>query len=122
MCNYLVSIISPSYNCKEFISQTIDSVLAQSYSNWELLIVDDCSTDGTYELAKEYSEKDCRIKVFRNEKNCGAAVSRNKGIQNSKGQYVAFLDSDDIWAFNKLDKQLDFMRIMLIILVILKMY
>ncbi|MDY5684126.1 MAG: glycosyltransferase family 2 protein [Treponema sp.] len=102
----LVSIITPNYNCERFISQTIESVLAQTYKNWEMLIVDDCSTDKSYEIACEYAKKDSRIKVFRNKKNSGAAVSRNVAIEKSKGQYVAFLDSDDIWLPQKLEVQL----------------
>lgn len=106
----LVSIITPNYNCARFISQTIESVLAQTYSDWEMLIVDDCSTDGSYEIALEYAAKDSRIKVIRNEKNSGAAVSRNKAIEVAQGEFVAFLDSDDLWIPEKLEKQIAFMR------------
>lgn len=106
----LISIITPNYNCARFIAQTIESVLAQTYTNWEMLIVDDCSTDGSYEIAREYAEKDSRIKVFRNEKNSGAAVSRNRAIEASSGEYVAFLDSDDLWLPEKLERQLNFMQ------------
>lgn len=106
----LVSIITPNYNCARFIAQTIESVLAQTYTNWEMLIVDDCSTDGSYEIAQGYAEKDSRIKVFRNEKNSGAAVSRNRAIEASSGEYVAFLDSDDLWLPEKLERQLKFMQ------------
>lgn len=98
----LVSIITPNYNCVRFIAQT--------YTNWEMLIVDDCSTDGSYEIAQEYAEKDSRVKVFRNEKNSGAAVSRNRAIEASFGEYVAFLDSDDLWLPEKLEKQIAFMQ------------
>lgn len=107
----LVSIITPNYNCERFISQTIESVLAQTYKNWEMLIVDDCSTDKSYEIACEYAKKDSRIKVFRNKKNSGAAVSRNVAIEKSKGEYLAFLDSDDLWMPQKLEKQLAFMQV-----------
>lgn len=106
----LISIITPNYNCARFIAQTIESVLAQTYTNWEMLIVDDCSTDGSYEIAQEYAEKDSRIKVFRNEKNSGAAISRNRAIEASSGEYVAFLDSDDLWLPEKLEKQIAFMQ------------
>lgn len=105
----LVSIITPNYNCGRFISQTIESVLAQTYTDWEMLIVDDCSTDGSYEIALEYAAKDSRIKVFRNEQNSGAAISRNRAIEESKGEYLAFLDSDDLWMPEKLEKQIAFM-------------
>lgn len=106
----LVSIITPNYNCKRFIAQTIESVLSQIYTNWEMLIVDDYSTDGSYEIALEYAAKDSRIKVIRNEKNSGAAISRNKAIELAQGEFVAFLDSDDLWLPDKLEKQIAFMR------------
>lgn len=106
----LVSIIMPNYNCVRFIAQTIESVLAQTYTNWELLIVDDCSTDGSYEIALDYARKDSRIKVLRNERNSGAAVSRNRAIEAASGEYVAFLDSDDLWLPEKLEHQLRFMQ------------
>lgn len=106
----LVSIITPNYNCGRFIAQTIESVLAQTYSNWEMLIVDDCSTDNSVQVALSYAEKDQRIKVIRNEKNSGAAISRNKAIELAQGEFVAFLDSDDLWLPDKLEKQIAFMR------------
>lgn len=106
----LISIITPNYNCGKFISLTIESVLAQSYQNWEMLIVDDCSTDDSYQTALSYAQKDSRIKVFKNEQNSGAAVSRNRAIKESKGEYLAFLDSDDLWSPNKLELQLKFMQ------------
>lgn len=105
-----VSVVTPNYNCEKFIAGTINSVLNQTYTNWEMLIVDDCSTDNSYEIACKYAEKDSRIKVFRNEKNSGAAISRNKAIENANGEYVAFLDSDDIWLPEKLEKQIKFMK------------
>ena len=106
----LVSIITPNYNCVRFIAQTIESVLFQTYTNWEMIIIDDCSTDGSYEIAQEYAIKDNRIKVIRNEKNCGAAISRNKAIEIAQGEFVAFLDSDDLWFPFKLEKQIFFMH------------
>lgn len=108
--NELVSIITSNYNCERFIEQTIKSVQAQTYQNWEMLIQDDCSTDGSYDMALRMAEKDSRIKVERNKKNSGAAVTRNNAIKRSKGQYLAFLDSDDIWLAEKLEKQLKFMH------------
>ncbi|GHV66304.1 putative teichuronic acid biosynthesis glycosyltransferase TuaG [Spirochaetia bacterium] len=105
-----ISIITPNYNCSRFIAQTIESVLAQTYQNWEMLIIDDCSTDGSYEIALEYAKKDSRIKVYRMEHNSGAALCRNKAIELSQGQYLAFLDSDDLWLPEKLEKQLNFMQ------------
>lgn len=106
----LVSIITPNYNCGRFIAQTIESVLAQTYSQWEMLIVDDCSADNSYEIALAYAAKDNRIKVIRNEKNSGAAVSRNKALEIAQGEFIAFLDSDDLWMPDKLEKQIAFMR------------
>ena len=104
----LVSIISPSYNCEKFIGKTIDSVLAQTYENWELIIVDDCSTDNTDAVVAKYNDK--RIKYLKNEKNSGAAVSRNKALREAKGRWIAFLDSDDLWLPKKLEKQIHFME------------
>ena len=105
----LVSIIMPSYNTGKFIKQTIESVLAQSYSNWELIIVDDCSPDNTDEIVKPFLS-DQRIKYLKNEKNSGAAVSRNRALREAKGKWVAFLDSDDLWKPEKLEKQIGFME------------
>ncbi len=106
--NSLVSIIMPSYNTACFIGETIKSVLAQSYENWELLIVDDCSTDDTDEVIKPYLS-DSRIRYLKNEKNSGAAVSRNYALREAKGKWIAFLDSDDIWHPEKLERQVKFM-------------
>ena len=106
----LVSIITPNYNCSRFIAQTIESVLSQTYTDWEMLVVDDCSTDDSYDIALEYASKDNRIKVIRNDKNSGAAVSRNKAIEIAQGEFIAFLDSDDLWSPIKLEKQIAFMR------------
>jgi teichuronic acid biosynthesis glycosyltransferase TuaG len=105
----LISIITPNYNCAQYISQTIESVLTQTYQNWEMLIVDDCSTDGSYEIALKYAAKDNRIKVYHMDQNSGAAACRNKAIELSQGDYLAFLDSDDLWLPKKLEKQLRFM-------------
>ena len=107
--NDLVSIIMPSYNTAKYISQSIDSVIKQTHTNWELIIVDDCSTDNTDEIIKPYL-KDSRIKYLKNEKNSGAAVSRNYALREAKGKWVAFLDSDDIWEPKKLELQLEFMK------------
>lgn len=106
----LVSIITPNWNCEKFIAKTIESVQAQTYQNWEMLIQDDCSTDGSLEVASRYAENDPRIKIEVNPKNSGAAVTRNNAIKRSKGDYLAYLDSDDIWVPEKLEKQLAFME------------
>lgn len=106
--NELVSIITPSYNTASYISETIESVLAQTYNNWEMIIVDDCSPDNTDEVVSLYLS-DERIKYFKNEKNSGAAVSRNRALREAKGRWIAFLDSDDLWMPDKLEKQIKFM-------------
>jgi len=110
MMNSLVSIITPSYNSSKFMEDCINSVLYQTYTNWELIIVDDCSKDSSREIITEFSAKDKRIKAILLEKNIGAAEARNVAIRQSKGKYIAFLDSDDLWNPNKLEKQIDFMR------------
>ena len=104
-----VSVIIPNYNCEKFIGETINSVLAQTYQNWELLIVDDCSTDHSVEVINGYCEQDERIKLLVNESNSGAAASRNKAMREATGEWIAFLDSDDLWLPEKLEKQLAFM-------------
>lgn len=106
--NGLVSIISPSYNCEKFIDKTIESVLAQTYKNWELIIVDDCSSDNTDAVVARYNDK--RIKYLKNDENSGAAVSRNRALREAKGRWIAFLDSDDLWLPEKLEKQIHFME------------
>lgn len=105
----LVSIIMPSYNTGRFISETIESVLAQSYSKWELIIVDDCSTDNTDDVVNPYLD-DTRIHYIKNDTNSGAAVSRNRALREAKGKWIAFLDSDDLWESDKLKKQVAFMK------------
>lgn len=105
----LVSIITPSYNSARFIAETIESVMTQTYQNWEMLITDDCSSDGTVDIVKYYCKKDARIKLFVLERNSGAAIARNNSIKHAKGKYIAFLDSDDIWLPQKLEKQIRFM-------------
>ena len=106
----LVSIITPAYNAEAYIAETIASVLAQTYTNWEMLIVNDCSQDNTAEIVQSYAAKDKRIKLINLKQNSGAAAARNTAIQNAKGRYIAFLDSDDLWKKEKLKKQLDFMQ------------
>ena len=106
----LVSIIMPAFNCEDFIGTTLDSVINQSYKNWEVIIVDDCSTDNTVDVVQEYIKKDNRIKYHKLEKNSGAAVARNKAVDLASGKYMAFLDSDDVWFPEKLTKQIGFME------------
>lgn len=104
----LVSIIMPSFNCGQYVRETIDSILAQTYPQWELLFIDDCSTDETELIVKSYD--DARIRFIKNEKNSGAAISRNIALREAKGRWMAFLDSDDIWEPEKLEKQIKFME------------
>lgn len=108
--NELVSIITPSYNCAKSVEETIQSILSQTYTNWELLFQDDCSTDNTKEIVTKYAEKDLRIKYECNAKNSGAAITRNNALRRAKGKWIAFLDSDDIWLPEKLEKQMKFMQ------------
>ncbi|MFR4519076.1 MAG: glycosyltransferase family 2 protein [Fusobacterium sp.] len=104
----LVSIITPTYNCGKFINETIKSVLNQTYKNWEMIIVDDCSTDDTEKVVLKFDDE--RIKYHKLKTNSGAAVARTTSMQLAKGSYMAFLDSDDIWTEDKLEKQLNFMK------------
>ena len=105
----LVSIIMPSFNTGKYIVETIESVLEQTYKNWELIIVDDCSSDETDEIVSHFLA-DKRIRYLKNEKNKGAAFSRNKALREANGKWIAFLDSDDVWMPEKLEKQLLFMK------------
>jgi len=106
----LISIITPSYKSEKFISLTIESVLNQSYQNWEMIIVDDVSPDNTNKIIEEYIKKDSRIKLIKLEKNSGPAMARNRAIEEAKGRYIAFLDADDLWNNDKLEKQIKFME------------
>lgn len=103
----LVSIIMPAYNCENYIAEAINSVREQTYTNWELLIIDDCSSDNTLCIIKKFSNLDKRIKIYKNCSNKGVAYSRNVGIKNSLGKYIAFLDADDVWMPQKMQKQVD---------------
>lgn len=108
MLDGLVSIIMPSWNTGKYISESIQSVLAQTYTNWELIIVDDCSTDNTDEVIANFCDK--RIRYLKNTQNSGAALTRNRALREAKGEWIAFLDSDDIWLPEKLEKQIEFMK------------
>lgn len=114
MCQYienLVSIVIPVHNAQATICQAIDSVLEQSYKNWELLVVNDCSTDNSVFIIEEYIKKDKRIKILHTDRSFGKPFyPRNLGVENARGQYIAFLDSDDIWYSKKLEKQLPLFR------------
>ncbi len=108
--NKLVSIITPNYNCEKYIAATITSVIHQTYKNWELIIVDDCSTDNSLIIINKYIEKDNRIKLIKLGVNSGPAIARNEAIKAAKGDYIAFLDGDDSWDSKKLHLQLNFME------------
>ena len=105
-----VSIITPTYNSSKYISEAVESVLAQSYAAWEMIIVDDCSSDKTYDIIQRYACRDNRIKVFRLPQNSGPAAARNLAMDKAQGRYIAFLDSDDLWVSDKLERQLEFMK------------
>ena len=106
----LVSVITPLYNAEKFIASTIESVLAQSYGDWEMIVVDDASTDSGVEVVKEYRKRDGRVRLVELERNSGPAVARNRAIKEAAGRYIAFLDGDDIWDEKKLEKQIAFMK------------
>ena len=106
----LVSIITPTFNSQLFIKDTFASITSQTYTNWEWIVVDDSSSDDTFTILEHFKLLDDRVKLFRNETNMGAAVSRNKAIKKASGKFIAFLDSDDLWSNNKLEKQISFMN------------
>lgn len=105
-----VSVITPAYNADSFLEETVKSVQAQTFKDWEMIIVDDCSKDTTYQMAYALAKSDPRIKVFQNEVNSGVAATRNKALDVATGEYIAFLDSDDLWLPMKLEKQVEFME------------
>lgn len=112
----LVSIIMPTYNCADFIGESIKSVLYQTYKNWELIISDDCSKDNTEDIVNEFIKIDNRIKYYKLKENSGAAIARNLAVDKAKGEFIAFLDSDDLWTNDKLEKQINWMKKIIIIL------
>lgn len=108
--NNMVTIITPMYNDANFIEETIESVLKQTYKDFELIIIDDCSYDKSVDIVKKYQEKDDRIILYRLNKNSGAAIARNKGLELAKGRFISFLDADDLWKVDKLEKQINIMK------------
>lgn len=110
MIENLVSIVTPVYNAERFIEKTINSVQAQTYEQFEMILVDDCSPDDSAAVIKNLAALDTRIKYVKLEENAGAAVARNTGLEYAKGQYIAFIDSDDVWKPEKLAKQIAFMK------------
>lgn len=106
----LVSVITPSYNSEKFIAQTIGSVQSQTYPYWEMIIVDDCSTDSTESIVRDFAQTDPRIKFYKLQRNAGAGVARNQAVLMAAGRYIAFLDADDLWRPEKLQKQINWMQ------------
>lgn len=106
-----VSIITPSWNSERYIANTIRSVQNQTYKNWEMIIVDDCSTDNTVEIVEKMAKQDSRIRLFKQQTNGGAAKARNRSLKEATGRFIAYLDADDIWKPDKLEKQLAFMKL-----------
>ncbi|MFV5684928.1 glycosyltransferase family 2 protein [Flavobacterium sp. GB2R13] len=106
----LVSIITPSFNSEKFIAETIQSVQNQTYQNWEIIIVDDCSLDKTLSIVTKMALLDNRIQLFQSEKNSGTGIARNTALTKCKGRYISFLDADDLWKPQKLEKQIDFLK------------
>lgn len=106
----LVSVITPCYNMEKFVAATVESVRSQTYPHWEMLIVDDASTDGTAEILQSMAKQDERIKFVVKPNHIGIADSRNQAIQMAKGRYLAFLDADDLWHPDKLERQLQVMQ------------
>lgn len=109
MAKKLISIIMPAYNASATIRESIESIIQQTYTEWELIVIDDFSKDNTVNIVKEYCKNDQRIKLLKNKKNLGVAKTRNNGLDEAKGDYIAFLDADDMWLKEKLEKQLLFM-------------
>lgn len=106
--NELISIVIPVYNAEKYISYTIESVIKQSYSNWELILVNDCSPDNSVEVIKKYLSK--KVRLINMPVNSGVSKARNEGVKNAKGSYIAFLDADDMWARDKLEKQIEVVK------------
>lgn len=105
-----ISIVTPAYNCEKYLEEAVNSVLAQSFEDWELLIIDDCSKDATWLRMQTLAKQDNRIRIFQNRHNSGSAATRNNGIRQAKGEWIAFLDSDDLWRPEKLERQMSVLR------------
>ena len=106
----LVSIITPTFNAEKYIQDTLQSVLNQSYQNWEMILIDDASTDQTVKIIKDFAEKDARFKLSELSKNSGNGFARNVALEKATGQYIAFLDADDLWFPMKLEKQIQYLK------------
>ena len=105
-----ISIVTPAYNCEKYLEEAVNSVLAQSFEDWELLIIDDCSKDATWLRMQTLAKQDNRIRIFQNRHNSGSAATRNNGIRQARGEWIAFLDSDDLWRPEKLERQMSVLR------------
>ena len=105
-----ISIVTPAYNCEKYLEEAVNSVLAQSFEDWELLIIDDCSKDATWLRMQTLAKKDNRIRIVQNRHNSGSAATRNNGIRQARGEWIAFLDSDDLWRPEKLERQMSVLR------------
>lgn len=105
-----VSIIIPIFNSEKYLEETINSIINQTYTKWEAIFVDDCSTDRSEKIVLDYSKRDCRIKYYKLNKNSGAAVARNFALEKATGRFIAYLDSDDLWMTEKLERQIKFME------------
>lgn len=103
----LISIILPAFNSEKYISKAIESVINQSYRNWKLILIDDFSTDKTFSIMQRYAENDSRISLYRNTQNFGVGFTRNRGVQIADSEWIAFIDSDDMWEINKLEEQIN---------------
>ena len=106
----LISVVIPAYNAEKTLAKAVESVFAQTYQNFELIIINDCSLDNTLALAGQYAQQDIRVRVFENAQNSGVSITRRKGVDAANGEWIAFLDSDDAWVSNKLEKQLELQR------------
>lgn len=106
----LVSVIMPAYNCEKYVEEAINSVIKQTYEKWELLVIDDGSKDNTVKIVEELSKKESRIHIIKNENNQGVSATRNRGISKASGDWIAFLDSDDMWDKTKLEKQMEYAK------------
>lgn len=104
-----VSIITPVYNCEKYLKDTIENVMKQTYTNWEMILVDDCSTDKSEEVISKYTKIDKRVKYYKLKENSGAAIARNYALEKAEGRFIAYLDADDAWKVDKLEKQIKFM-------------
>lgn len=110
MENDLISIVVPVYNAEQFLKDTIKSVEEQTYSNWELIFVNDCSEDNSVQIIENAMKQNSKIKLIQLKNNSGAAIARNTGMKEAKGRYIAFIDADDTWNKEKLEKQIKFMQ------------